>query len=140
MTEHTATAEHAHVEHAHDDHGHDDHGHDSPENIKKEIRVYLAVLGGLMVLTIVTVWLCFGLKMPMHYAIMIALAVASVKGFLVAAYFMHLLSEKKVIYAVLIVTVVFFGVLIWGPWHSNYDAFGTHKDQAPAHGESAPGH
>ena len=39
-----------------------------------------------------------GLKMPAHKAIAIALAIAATKGFLVAGFFMHLLSERKVIY------------------------------------------
>lgn len=127
MTEHTAAVEH-HVEHPHDDHG----GHDSPENIKKEIRVYLAVLASLMVLTGVTVWLCYGFQMPVHYAIIVAMIVASLKGFLVAAFFMHLLSERKVIYAVLGLTVFFFAVLLWGPWHHHYDALGGHAKKLEA--------
>jgi len=48
--------------------------------------------------------------------------VATVKGTLVAAFFMHLLSERKLIYAVLVLTVFFFGVMIWGPWHHRNNA------------------
>ena len=103
---------------------HDDH--DSPEAIRREIRKYLWVFGALAVLTVITVWLCFGLKMPVGISIAIALAVATVKGFLVAGFFMHLLNEKKLIYSVLILTVVFFAVLLWGPWHHFVDAMG-HK-------------
>ena len=40
-----------------------------------------------------------------------------------AGYFMHLLSEKKLIYAVLVLTVFFFLVLIWGPWQHHYSPF-----------------
>ena len=121
MTEHTAI-EHAPApsEPAHD--AHDDHN--SPERIKKEIRVYLIVFGALAVLTGLTVYACYGLKMPPHIAIMIALAIASVKGFLVAGFFMHLLSEKKLIYSVLGLTVFFFAVLLWGPWHHMVDMIG----------------
>ena len=99
------------------------HGH-TPEEIRKEMRVYLMVFAGLAVLTALTVYACYGLKMPVHTAIMIALAIAATKGFLVAGFFMHLLSERKVIYGVLILTVFFFAVLLWGPWHNNYDMFG----------------
>jgi caa(3)-type oxidase subunit IV len=128
MTEHTATADHGHeAPGTHDAHD----SHDSPERIKKEIRVYLLVLAALAVLTGVTVVACYAFKLPIHYAIIVALAIASLKGFLVAGFFMHLLSEKKLIYGILILTVVFFGVLIWGPWHHHYDAFGGHSD-APA--------
>src|ERR1041385_7031611 len=75
------------------------HGH-TPEEIRKEMKVYLAVFGGLSVLTALTVYACYGLRMPPHKAIAIALAIAATKGFLVAGFFMHLLSERKVIYGV----------------------------------------
>ena len=45
-------------------------------------------------------------------AVTVALLVATVKGSLVACYFMHLISEKKLIYAVLVLTVVFFVALL----------------------------
>ncbi len=107
--------EHEHP--THDHHGHDD----SPEGIKREIRRYLIVFAALAVLTIVTVAIS-RLQLPSWQAIALALAVATVKGSLVAAFFMHLVSERKLIYAVLALTVFFFGVLMWGPWH--------HRDNA----------
>ena len=91
--------------------------HNSPEQVQKEIRIYLAVFCALAILTGVTVGACYGLKLPVHYAIMVAVAIASVKAFLVAGFFMHLLSEKKVIYGFLILTMIFLSVLLWGPWH-----------------------
>lgn len=105
---------------------HDPNLHHSPEQIKKEIRVYLIVFGALAVLTAVTVYACYGLKMPPHIAITIALIIACTKGFLVAGFFMHLLSEKKLIYSVLGLTVFFFAVLLWGPWNHFVDMIG-HK-------------
>ncbi len=39
-------------------------------------------------------------------AVTVAILVATIKGSLVACYFMHLISEKKLIYAVLALTVV----------------------------------
>jgi cytochrome c oxidase subunit IV len=108
--------EHEHPTHDHH-HGHDD----SPEGIKKEIRRYLIVFGALAVLTIVTVAIS-QLHLPTWQAVALALVVATVKGTLVAAFFMHLVSERKLIYAVLALTVFFFGVLMWGPWH--------HRDNA----------
>ena len=45
-------------------------------------------------------------------AVTVALLVATIKGSLVACYFMHLISEKKLIYAVLALTVVFFIALL----------------------------
>ena len=45
------------------------------------------------------------------------LAIAAVNAFLVAGYLMHLLSEKKLIYTVLMFTVIFviglFGLTLW---------------------------
>ena len=51
-------------------------------------------------------------------------AIALTKGFLVAGFFMHLLTEKKLIYAVLALTVVFFAFLIWLPLHDIADKMG----------------
>jgi caa(3)-type oxidase subunit IV len=48
----------------------------------------------------------------------VALFIASIKAFLVAGYFMHLLSEKKLVYGVLILSAIFFvslmGLTLWG--------------------------
>jgi len=99
--------------------------HHSPEHIRKEIRVYLTVFIGLAVLTAVTVFACYGLKLPVHTAIIVALIIASIKGFLVAGFFMHLLSEKKVIYGVLILTVIFFIFLMTLPVSHHANPFGS---------------
>jgi len=106
---------------AHDDHDHA-LGHDnSPEAIKKEIRKYLLILGCLGALTLVTVWISY-FHLPTWKAVTLALIVAAIKGSLVAAFFMHLISERKLIYAVLAITVFFFGVLIWAPSHHHSNA------------------
>ena len=112
-----------HVSHEHpDDHGAIHDGHDnSPEAIRKEIRRYLMVLGALGILTLITVGIS-SLQLPSWQAIALGLAVATVKGSLVAAFFMHLISERKLIFAGLLFTVFFFGMLLWGPWHHHYDA------------------
>ena len=116
MTEHIAPHAPA-TEVAHDyDGGHHD-GHHSPEAIRQEVRVYLVVFGSLMVLTAATVFACYGLKLPIQQAVIVALSIACMKGFLVAGFFMHLLSEKKLIYGILILTVVFFAVLLYLPVH-----------------------
>ena len=96
----------------------------SPEEVRREMRVYLTVFAGLAVLTAATVGACYGLKLPVHYAIAVALAIAACKGFLVAGFFMHLLTEKKVVYGVLVLTVFFFAMLVWAPWQHHYDYFG----------------
>jgi caa(3)-type oxidase subunit IV len=104
----------------------DPNAHHSPEQIRKEMKVYLAVFAGLAVLTAVTVGAFFALKgFPVRIAIIVALIIASIKGFLVAAFFMHLLSEKKVIYGVLILTVIFFIFLMMLPVSHHANPFGS---------------
>ena len=100
-------------------------GHD-PAEIDRHVRVYITVFVTLMVLTIVTVAISY-LHLPIHYAIMAALLVAGVKGSLVACYFMHLISEKKLIYWVLALTVAFFLVLLALPALTHYNGFGIHE-------------
>ena len=80
--------------------------HMSVEEVKKHVRVYLTVFGALAVLTVVTVGVGY-LRLPIWPALIIALIIATVKGGLVAGYFMHLISEKKVIYWILAGTFVF---------------------------------
>ena len=106
-----------HVVDSHDD-------HDSPENIKREMTRYVGVFLALAALTGLTVGVRFKLQLPEKQAIIVALIIATVKGSLVAAFFMHLLSEKKLIYSVLVITVVFFAVLMWLPVHDILDKFG----------------
>jgi cytochrome c oxidase subunit IV len=60
-------------------------------------------------------------------AVSVALIVATIKGALVACYFMHLISEKKLIYAVLALTVVFFAALIALPVFTVSDGFWIHE-------------
>jgi caa(3)-type oxidase subunit IV len=110
------------TDHAETIHGDHSHGHDnSPEAIRREIRKYLYVFGALALLTIITVAIA-QLHLPTWQAIALALVVATVKGSLVAAFFMHLITERKLIYVVLLFTVFFFGVLLWGPWHQRHNA------------------
>lgn len=99
--------------------------HHSPEQIRAEMRVYLMVFAGLAVLTAATVGVFFLFHPAVHVAIIVALIIASIKGFLVAAFFMHLLSEKKVIYGVLILTVIFFIFLMALPVSHHANPFGS---------------
>lgn len=81
------------------------------------IKTYLAIGAALLVGTALTV-----LAAKVHLggiviAIIIAIIIASVKGGLVAGYFMHLLHERKPIYWLLALTAVFFiamiGLVLW---------------------------
>jgi cytochrome c oxidase subunit IV len=59
-------------------------------------------------------------------AVTVALLVATVKGSLVACYFMHLISEKKLILAVLAVTAFFFAALLALPLFTVSDGYWIH--------------
>ena len=91
-------------------------------DMNHHIRVYRKVFITLLILTGVTVaasyydfggivWLAVG----------VGLLIAFIKGYLVAANFMHLNNEKKVIYMSLAMTVGFFIVLFFMPllWHKD---------------------
>ena len=99
---------------------------DHAADIDRHVRVYITVFVALMVLTIVTVAISY-LHLPVAFAITVALLVATIKGSLVACYFMHLISEKKLIYAVLVLTIVFFVVLLGLPILTVSDGFGIHE-------------
>jgi cytochrome c oxidase subunit IV len=85
-------------------------GHDAAD-IDRHVRVYITVFVALMALTVVTVAISY-LHLPTAAAVALALFVATIKGSLVACYFMHLISEKKLIYVVLVITVVKFAALM----------------------------
>jgi cytochrome c oxidase subunit 4 len=93
---------------------------DHAADIDRHVRIYITVFVALMVLTIVTVAVSY-LDLPVPLAVSVALLVAVVKGSLVACYFMHLISERKLIYAVLVLTALFFVALLALPTvtHSN---------------------
>lgn len=90
------------------------------ESIRKQTRSYIVVFVTLMVMTVLTVAVSY-FHMPVGLAILVALIIASFKGSLVAAVFMHLSHERKVIYWVLLVTVIFFIVLMAIPSISQWD-------------------
>ena len=111
-------------------------GHNSPEDIKKETRTYLLVFVALAVATLVTVAVSY-LDLNGPQAIIVALFIATIKGGLVAAFFMHLLSEEKFIYSVLVLTLVFFIALFVLPIGTYADAVGEHfVMEGVEHGES----
>ncbi len=82
------------------------------EEVKKHVNTYLCVFAALLALTIVTVGVSY-LHLNIMGAVAVALAVATVKGSLVALFFMHLIDEKKIIYYTIALTAVLFFVLMW---------------------------
>ncbi len=109
-----------------DDHAAASMAGDHAVDIDKHVRVYITVFVALMVLTIVTVAVS-RFHLPVAIAVTVALIVATIKGSLVACYFMHLISEKKLIYAVLGLTVVFFIALMALPAFTVADGYWIHE-------------
>ena len=95
---------------------------DHAVDIDRHVRVYITVFVALMVLTIVTVAIS-RLDLAVPIAVTVALLVAIIKGSLVACYFMHLISEKKLIYAVLALTAAFFVALLALPVFTHSDGY-----------------
>ena len=88
--------------------------HSDPAAVKKSIRKYLSIGAALLVFTGITVGANqFHFVVPV--AITVALIIAAMKGSMVASVFMHLSHEKPWIYGALILTVLFFVVLIFVP-------------------------
>jgi len=113
----------------------DPHAHHAPN-----VRAYLAVFAALAVLTVVTVTVSY-LRLPIAAAVFIALAIATVKAGLVAAFFMHLRGERLLIYGLLAMTIFFMGFLFILPVSDTSQIAGQilHGESqgtmaAPAHG------
>ena len=79
--------------------------------MQKESKKYARVGLTLLFLTVLTVTVS-RLNLGIALAIFIALLIATLKGSLVASFFMHLISEKKVIYALLLSTAFLFIILM----------------------------
>jgi len=99
-------------------------GHDAAD-IDRHVRIYITVFVALLVLTMVTVAVSY-LHLSVPLAVTVALLVATVKGSLVACYFMHLISEKKLIYAVLMLTAAFFVALLALPVFTHANGYWIH--------------
>ena len=93
------------------------------EEIKKETRVYVLVFVALAALTVITVAVST-LDLSVGASVAVALFIAAIKGSLVAAFFMHLISERKLVLSVLILTLVFFLALIFLPLGGYADRLG----------------
>ena len=88
------------------------------------IANYRKVFIYLLIGTTLTVWasyMDFNIGDSMAGAIFVGLTIAIIKGYLVAANFMHLNSERKLIYWILLLTVFFLALLLFIPllWDIN---------------------
>ncbi len=90
-------------------------------NMKHQIVVYRNVFIGLLICTVLTVGVSYIEFSLVWVGVAVGLAIAFLKGYLVAANFMHLNDEKPLIYLTLALTVMFFVVLFFMPtmWHGN---------------------
>ena len=98
---------------------------DHAADIDRHVRIYITVFVALMALTIITVAIA-RIHLPLPIAVSVALLVATIKGALVACYFMHLISEKKLILAVLVLTAVFFAALLALPIFTHSNGYWIH--------------
>src|SRR3954447_22679044 len=109
--------------------------HSDPAAIKKSIRSYLMIGAALFVFTGITVAVN-QVHLAVPAAITVALIIAAMKGSMVASVFMHLSHERKWIYGALLLTVLFFIVLMSVPLFTQLDSIGTPIGAAnPSHAE-----
>jgi caa(3)-type oxidase subunit IV len=110
--------------------------HSDPAEVKKSVKKYLTVGVMLLVFTALTVAASY-FHFVVPIAITVALIIAVTKGSMVAAVFMHLSQERRWIYGALLLTVVFFVVLIFVPLLTIMDGIGSASEPARAAVEHA---
>ncbi len=93
-------------------------------DIDRHVKAALLVFGSLLVLTGFTVGAYF-LHLPLRLAITLALMIAMAKGSLVAAWFMHLVSERRLIYWLLAIAAACFIPLLLFPTLTMLGAVGS---------------
>lgn len=79
---------------------------DHSTDISKHVRGYMIVGGTLIIGTVLTVLASY-VDLGHHWNIVLALIIATAKASLVALFFMHLISERQMIYVVLAFTAFF---------------------------------
>lgn len=105
------------------------------DHVQHHIAIYKKVAAALAVLTVATVAVSY-LEVAVPLAVTIALLIAATKGSLVVSFFMHLIEEKKsvplsrrgigLIIGSLLVTALFFLVIIFIPIFGHADKVGTY--------------
>ena len=96
------------------------------EDVRQHIKLYWKIGAALLVLTAVTVAVSY-VEFAVPMTIFVALVIAATKGSLVASYFMHLIGERRSIYAGLLLTAFFFILLIFIPILGHTDTYGERK-------------
>jgi len=103
--------------------------HSDAEHVKKSVRTYFMIGAALFMFTGITVAVN-QVHLAVPFAITVALLIAVTKGSMVASVFMHLSNEKRWIYGALLLTIVFFVVLIFVPLFTVSDTIGTLSETA----------
>jgi caa(3)-type oxidase subunit IV len=75
---------------------HEAAGQHGPIDKSAEVRTYLIIFASLAVLTLLTVGVAY-MNLPHAAGVVIALVIAALKVFLIAAFFMHLRAEHRLI-------------------------------------------
>ena len=96
---------------------HEQYAHDVSHHVKK----YMMVGATLLAFTVITVFLSYVNFGTQKANVAVAMLVATFKAVLVAAIFMHLSAEKKMIYRILIFTFFFVLGLFWLTYLAWYD-------------------
>ncbi len=86
----------------------------APIDYPKHVRAYIVVFAALAALTLITVAVSY-LQLSVASSIVLAIAIAAIKGSLVMGCFMHLINEKQTVVAILILTAVFLVLLLSVP-------------------------
>lgn len=110
--------------------------HSDPAEVQKSVRNYMKVGALLLTFTGITVAASY-FSLGIAAGITVALLIATMKGSMVAAVFMHLSHEKKWVYAALVLTIVGFLVLILVPLFTVSDTIATPIHVAAPAGEHA---
>ncbi len=91
----------------------------SAADIHRHVKLYVMIGATLLALTVLTVLVSY-LHLPLRMAITIALAIATIKGSMVAMVFMHLKWERRDIFRILMLTGVFLAALFGLPYWNNH--------------------
>ena len=81
------------------------------EHIQSHVKTYVKVFAALAIGTAITVF-ASNFRLGITLGIIVALIIATVKGSLVAGFFMQLVGERKLIYWVLTLTALFVAAMV----------------------------
>lgn len=98
---------------------------DPKTDVQKHIKGYIAILAGLIVLTLVSVGIS-QLDLRAGVRVFLVLVIASIQATLSVAYLMHLNWERRFVHVLLILTLFFFLSLLFLPTLTYFDRVEYH--------------